>query len=144
MYEGLLGGHLEPLMEGSNTLRVMGEHAALQESGTFYTPDWVVTFLVEKTLSPLIREIDSSPVVKKAIKNGQRDNSFARLALTLKIVDPAMGSGHFLVRATEWLADRIIEHPTTLLTGDSETDNETHVQAETAFWRRRVVESCIY
>ena len=29
------------------------------------------------------------------------------------IVDPAMGSGHFLVRAVEWLADRIIDHPTT-------------------------------
>jgi hypothetical protein len=29
------------------------------------------------------------------------------------LVDPAMGSGHFLVRATEWLGEKIMGHPTT-------------------------------
>src|SRR5256712_118033 len=76
-----------------------------------------------------------------------------------------MGSGHFIVRSTEWLADRIVYHPTTrtmtekiVATGDKrrsrqdiQKDNRIPVppgasqeQAEIAYWRRRVVEACIY
>ena len=42
-----------------------------------------------------------------------KDNSFGREALKLNILDPAMGSGHFLVEATTFLADEIAAHPTT-------------------------------
>lgn len=85
--------------------------------------------------------------------------------LRLNMLDPAMGSGHFLVRATEWLAEQIVYHPTTRLmteqivhSGPSRRTREGIVkagripvppgisqeQAEIAYWRRRVVEACIY
>lgn len=76
-----------------------------------------------------------------------------------------MGSGHFLVRATEWLAEQIVHHPTTRVmteqivhSGPNRRTKEgirkanrvpvppgvPQQQAETAYWRRRVVEACIY
>lgn len=145
IYEGLLGGHLEVAQEaGRSQLRVMGERGALQETGTFYTPDWVVRFLVDKTLQPLIDRIGASEAVVQATQAGRKDNSFAREVLKLDVLDPAMGSGHFLVRATEWLADHIVYHPTTEFQVKEVAPSLSQEQAEVSYWRRRVVEACIY
>lgn len=143
IYEGLLGGHLE-VAAGTNRLLLLGEHKALQESGTFYTPDWVVKFLVERTLEPLIATIELDASIKNAITIQRRDNSFANRVLALNVVDPAMGSGHFLVRATEWLADQIVYHPTTRFHTDDSVSPGLTEQTEISHWRRRVVEHCIY
>ncbi len=73
--------------------------------------------LLHESLHPLIDGFAQSPEVRRALKarsdEKRRDNSFALAVLILNIVDPAMGNGHFLVRATEWLAEEIIYHPTT-------------------------------
>ncbi len=143
IYEGLLGGRLE-LSTDTTELVVMGEHATLQESGTFYTPDWVVRFLVEKTLRPLVDGIDHSANVQDARKATRKDNSFANEVLKLNVLDPAMGSGHFLVRATEWLGDEIVYHPTTRFQIENVPPGTSQEQAEISYWRRRVVEACIY
>jgi hypothetical protein len=76
-----------------------------------------------------------------------------------------MGSGHFLVRATEWLANKIMQHRTTrpmteqiVAHGPRRVTREEIIargkvpvspgvsqeQSEVAYWRRRVVEACIY
>jgi hypothetical protein len=141
VYEGLLGGHLE-LVAG--ILEPRSERGALQVSGTFYTPDWVVRFLVEKALKPLIEEIEKAQEVRNAAEKDLNDNSFAARVLTLNILDNAMGSGHFLVRATEWLADQIVYHPTTKFQIDTVPPGISQEQAEISYWRRRVVEACIY
>src|SRR5207245_2259194 len=54
-----------------------------------------------------------------------------------------MGSGHFLVEATTFLADQIVYHPTTKFQAAKEK-GVPQEQIEIAYWRRRVVESCIY
>lgn len=167
IYEGLLGGRL---VRENGRLRLKDESGEKNHrDGIIYTPDWIVEFLIRETLSPLLDEIDASPEVQcaRAAKSDERrrDNAFAYAALRLNIVDPAMGSGHFLVRAVEWLADKIIDHPTTrrmtkrvVATGTDRCTRETILaeglipvppgipqeQAETAYWRRRIVESCIY
>ncbi|MBI3097643.1 MAG: N-6 DNA methylase [Planctomycetes bacterium] len=157
IYEGLIGGHL--VKEGDR-LELRNERGTAEVRAVTYTPDHIVRFLVEKTLGPLIREIDNSPEVKRAVASTKRDDSFANRLLALKAVDPAMGSGHFLVRATEWLADQIVYHPTTEIhterVGDELSREQilakgkipvspglSQEQAEIAHWRRRVVESCI-
>ncbi len=163
IYEGLLGGRLEVAEAGR--LGLVNERGENQRGGIFYTPDWVVLFLRNNALQPLIDEIERTEPVQTAVRSSRRDNSFADAVLKLKVVDPAMGSGHFLVRATEWLAEQIVRHPTTrreteqiVAAGDSRRTREDIVadgripvapgvpqeQAETAYWRRRVVESCIY
>lgn len=166
IYEGLLGAHLE-LENGRLVLKnLAGKN---HNEGIFYTPDWVVRYLVRETLQPLIDQIEASPAVQRALKaktpDRRRDNSFALEVLKLNVVDPAMGSGHFLVRATEWLAEQIVYHPTTrtmtepiVATGQKRRSREdilrdgrvpvppgfSQEQAEIAYWRRRVVEACIY
>jgi hypothetical protein len=64
-------------------------------TGSYYTPHPFVRFLVRETLAPEIaaRSPDGDP------------NPSAILAL--KVVDPAAGSGHFLVEACRYLADAL-------------------------------------
>ena len=64
-------------------------------TGSYYTPHAFVRFLVRETLAPEIakRSPDTDP------------NPGAILAL--KVVDPATGSGHFLVEACRYLADAL-------------------------------------
>jgi Uncharacterized conserved protein len=167
IYEGLLGGRLRLAEDGH--LELINERGANQREGIFYTPDWVVRYLIQETLGLLIDDIAQSKTVQRALiarsKERQQDNSFAFAVLALNVLDPAMGSGHFLVRAVEYLAQAIVNHPTTrrmtekiVSNGPSrrtreEIVNAGHVpvpvgvsqeQAEIAYWRRRVVEACIY
>lgn len=141
IYEGLLGGSLE-IKE--SRLALNEEYKKRQSTGTFYTPDYIVRYLVEEALSPLIKRIEESVAVQNALKNEKKDNSFANAVLKLNILDISMGSGHFLVRTTEWLADRIVEHPTTKFQITSVSPGLSQEQAEISYWRRRVVEACIY
>ncbi|HLG59943.1 MAG TPA: N-6 DNA methylase [Vicinamibacterales bacterium] len=62
-----------------------------KSSGTFYTPRLVTAFLVRRTLEPLVR--------------GRRADEI----LALRILDPAMGSGAFLVAACRYLSASIEE-----------------------------------
>lgn len=57
--------------------------------------------------------------------------------LTLSVLDPAMGSGHFLVNVTNLIANFITE----FLNG---LNIEGETPSSTTYWRRWVVESCIY
>lgn len=141
IYEGLLEYHLS-LKNGK--LELLSESKQRKSTGSYYTPDYIVKYIVNRTVKPLIDRIEQSDEVKKSCASGVKDNSFAKAALKLRVLDPAMGSGHFLVRATERLADEIASHPTTRLAVDKVSPGESHDMAELAYWRRRVVESSIY
>ncbi len=136
IYEGLLENHLG--LEDEH-LVLRGDKAERKATGTYYTPDYIVQYIVENTLGLLCKEIEKSPEVQ-----ARKENSFANAVLKLKVLDPAMGSGHFLVRVTEYLADEIVYHPTTALQEKEVRRGLSQEQEEIAYWRRRVVESCIY
>jgi len=85
---------IEEIPPGHFYLRVgLGRKA----SGSYYTPHSFVRFLVQETLEPQINE--KSP--KDDPKPGE--------ILKLKVLDPAMGSGHFLVEACRFLGDKLYE-----------------------------------
>jgi len=65
-------------------------------SGSYYTPQEFVQFLVRETLAPQIAS--RSP----------RGTPDPAALLRIRIVDPAMGSGHFLVEACRQLADAVL------------------------------------
>lgn len=75
-----------------------------RETGTHYTPKSLTEAIVTETLTPVayIGPAEGTP------REGWRLKSPAEL-LDLKICDPAMGSGAFLVQACRWLADRLNE-----------------------------------
>lgn len=75
-----------------------------RETGTHYTPKSLTEAIVAETLTPIayVGPAEGTPRADWALK------SPAEL-LDLKICDPAMGSGAFLVQACRWLADRLVE-----------------------------------
>ena len=75
-----------------------------RETGTHYTPKSLTETIVAETLTPIVYvgPAQGRPRTDWVLK------SPAEL-LDLKICDPAMGSGAFLVQACRWLADRLVE-----------------------------------
>ena len=85
---------IEEIPEGRFYLRVgVGRKA----SGSYYTPHPFVRFLVQETLGPQV--VERSP----------HDDPNPLAILGLKVLDPAMGSGHFLVEACRFLGDALYE-----------------------------------
>jgi len=75
-----------------------------RETGTHYTPKSLTEAIVTETLTPIVYV---GPAEGKAREQWVL-KSPAEL-LDLKICDPAMGSGAFLVQACRWLAERLVE-----------------------------------
>lgn len=92
---------------------------ARKGSGSYYTPDDLVSLILKETVRPLstarvdafMSRIDALPA--EAVPEERRIGILkgldpAEAILTLKICDPAMGSGHFLVSLIDILADQVI------------------------------------
>lgn len=93
---------------------------ARKTSGSYYTPEELVLLVIRRTVGPLLVEREATFAAAAAAevrtKQAREAPAFplARLAkddpasafLKLRIVDPAMGSGHFLVSLVDYLADR--------------------------------------
>ncbi|RMO85603.1 hypothetical protein ALQ32_03853 [Pseudomonas syringae pv. tagetis] len=75
-----------------------------RETGTHYTPKSLTESIVETTLEPVayVGPAEGLPREQWSLKS-------AAELLDLKICDPAMGSGAFLVQVCRWLAERIVE-----------------------------------
>jgi len=127
-------------------------------TGSYYTPEDVVEYIVKNTVDALLQEKkkklmdEIKPVIdeiKTAINESERNRFelfiedkvlkfIEEKVLSLSILDPTMGSGHFLVNATNHIANFIVE----LL--NEYTGYDSNIDSNPAYWRRRVVESCIY
>ena len=92
---------------------------ARKGSGSYYTPDDLVNLIIRETLEPLIEARLSAfrKMVEELASNDQdegrrlgilRRSDPAERLLDLKICDPAMGSGHFLVSLVDYMADQVI------------------------------------
>jgi hypothetical protein len=93
---------------------------ARKTSGSYYTPEELVMLVIRRTVGPLLEERErafAGAVAEEARKQQAReapDYPLARLQaydpasqfLDLRVCDPAMGSGHFLVSLVDYLADR--------------------------------------
>ena len=92
---------------------------ARKDSGSYYTPNDLVGLIIEETIEPLVRSrLDAfadgvSALASSRLPEDRRIGRLKRLdpaekLLELKICDPAMGSGHFLVNLVDHLADWVI------------------------------------
>ena len=77
---------------------------ARRESGTHYTPKHLTEEIVKYTLEPLVYEgvAEGKPEAEWRLRSAQE-------LLSLKICDPTMGSGAFLVQVCRYLSDRLLE-----------------------------------
>jgi hypothetical protein len=99
VYESLL--ELNPIMELDAGVFSLSTAAGNQRktSGSYYTPDSLVQCLLDSALDP---------VVEHAIK-GKTAAEAEKAILALKVCDPAVGSGHFLVGAAHRLASHLAQ-----------------------------------
>ena len=104
LYEGLL--ELVPTIKYLNdadrftyTFEYLQSNANERKStGSYYTPDTLVKSLIHTALDP---------VIDQKLKDNPSDPESA--LLSLKVIDPACGSGHFLLAAARRIAVRIME-----------------------------------
>ncbi|KRE47405.1 Eco57I restriction-modification methylase domain-containing protein [Paenibacillus sp. Soil522] len=124
-----------------------------RETGTHYTPKSLTERIVANTLEPLVY---NGPAEGK-----QREDWILKPSLyllNLKICDPAMGSGAFLVQVCRWLAERIVEswgveeRNGKIITINGEVCNQLDfyepmpksLDERLIFAKRFVAEKCIY
>ena len=128
VYEGLLA--LTPQISGDGYRFTFAEFAGSERktSGSYFTPDSLVQCLLDSALDP---------VVEQAIKK-KTGVEAEKAILSLKICDPAVGSGHFLVGAAHRLA-RHLARVRALAEGESEPSPLLYQKA-----LRDVIGRCIY
>ena len=116
IYERLL--EREPVVGDGGRIVIRPNPYARKDSGSFYTPQELVDLIVGRTLKPLVDErleaferkadeLKSDRRPKAERKAELRKLDPAEAVLDLKVLDPAMGSGHFLVTAVDYLSDDI-------------------------------------
>ncbi len=120
-----LGSVYESLLDykpSANPIALVPGSGVRKSTGTFYTPQPIADYLVRATLRPLVHEARPDAI------------------LALRVVDPAMGSGAFLVAACHYLA---LAYETALV-----RDGACHPgdlgDADRAAFRRTIAERCLY
>lgn len=96
---------------------------ARKTTGSYYTPDSLVQVLLDSALEP---------VVQQTVAANPQDPVSALLSLS--IVDPACGSGHFLLAAARRLAGHVARHQA----------NGTPSAAQYRHALRQVVSRCVF
>ena len=101
-------------------------------TASYYTPDKIVEFLVERGLRPILDEREA--LINDDLKGYKKNKSDKNLQicmnrlLDIQVLDPAMGSGHFLVEAlnkiTAWATRILKTHPSHPLLDEIESDRE--------------------
>lgn len=107
-----------------------------RSSGTHYTPKALTEEIVRYTLEPLAY---LGPAAGKP--RAEWELRPAAELLGLKICDPAMGSGAFLVQVVRWLAERIVEAWDLEQAVESQVENR---EERVMHARRLVAERCVY
>lgn len=181
---------------GKGELYLENDKGERKATGSYYTPHYIVEYIVKHTLGPVFEEreavfedlmedwipkYDEYSELTRKVENGDQSerthnrrktlaleieslgNKASETLLSLKICDPAMGSGHFLKEATDKLAEKIItllakhpKNPVTNLLNDvrheilqSLSDQGISIDAEehlkdTNLIKRMVMKRCIY
>jgi hypothetical protein len=104
-------------------------------TGSYYTPDHIVNYIVEQAVGPVVRaKFNAMRQVLREAERWHRDSVWAAKAkgekptkyetgpavelrwralvnelFDVKILDPAMGSGHFLVETVDYITDKALD-----------------------------------
>lgn len=173
IYEGLLEYQLdvasEPLTvdDGEYTSAGEGDDVTVDEgevylrtddgerkaTGSYYTPEYIVEHIVDETLEPLVDDIREDMLAESTYSEEQGfADEFADRVFDVSVLDPAMGSGHFLVNAVDYLAREIIDAQEkqdrqALESAEAQISSPTTEDGELRdinWARRKVAQRCIY
>ncbi len=152
------------------------------KEGSFYTPSFITSYMCKESITTIVLdkfnqtykiECDNLKELKNYLKNSYKEDKrkeYLQLLLTLRICDPAVGSGHFLVSALNemvWIAyelgliaslyacdlklenDEIIIHtPENKIFNYTiphrENDPHHHIQKELFELKKDIIENCLF
>ncbi|GAA7392497.1 class I SAM-dependent DNA methyltransferase [Helicobacter pylori] len=153
------------------------------KEGSFYTPSFITSYMCSESITPIVRDKfnaiyqwdckDLKALREKIDRNfsNEKAKEYLQLLLTLRVCDPAVGSGHFLVSALNEMVliayklgliaslhrydlklenDEIIIHYTP--TGEifnytkahSENDPHHQIQKELFELKKSIIENCLF
>jgi hypothetical protein len=111
-----------PARPPAAAFRPSGHSDRRKATGSFYTPRPLTEFLVRRTLAPLVHGAASDEI------------------LALRVLDPAMGSGAFLVAACRYLATAY----ESALLREGAANGEDIGERDRAGFRRTIAQRCLY
>ncbi|GAA9606514.1 class I SAM-dependent DNA methyltransferase [Helicobacter pylori] len=154
------------------------------KEGSFYTPSFITSYMCSESITPIVLdkfnqkyniECEKLDELKNYLKNDSykenKRKEYLQFLLTLRVCDPAVGSGHFLVSALNemvWIAyklgliaslhrydlklenDEIIIHlpPTGEIFNytkpHSENDPHHQIQKELFELKKSIIENCLF
>lgn len=88
LFEGLLEYKLKYI---DGALSLVNDKGERKKTASYYTPDYIVNFMVDDSLAKIVKGKKSQDILK------------------IKVCDPAMGSGHFLLGALKYLEEKVQE-----------------------------------
>lgn len=129
-----------------------------KESGSYYTPEDVVNYIISNTVGKKLKELkDEFDVMldsqlkylvravteseKKAIQrsiDGKIKSFIEDRVLSISVIDSAMGSGHFLVNAVYFISNFIMD-----LVHSTKWEN-SELEGDISYWKTKVVSHCIF
>ncbi|MCQ2680760.1 class I SAM-dependent DNA methyltransferase [Helicobacter pylori] len=153
------------------------------KEGSFYTPSFITSYMCKESITTIVRDkfnaiyqwdCENLEALREKIDrnfSNEKAKEYLQLLLTLRVCDPAVGSGHFLVSALNEMVliayelgliaslyrhelrlenDEIIIHYTP--TGeifnykkpDSENDPHHHIQKELFNLKKDIIENCLF
>ena len=130
VYESLL--ELQPRLGDDGRTLLFASEAAEQKgnqrktTGSYYTPDSLVQTLLDTALDPVLDKTEA------------KADDPAKALLNLSVIDPACGSGHFLLAAARRIATRLARIRA------ANTDGGTPSTADFRHALRDVARSCIH
>ncbi len=151
------------------------------KEGSFYTPSFITSYMCKESITPIVRdkfnqtykiECDNLTELKNYLKSYKEDKrkEYLQLLLTLRVCDPAVGSGHFLVSALNemvliayklGLIASLYRHSLTLENDEiiihtpknevfkytiphRENDPHHHIQKELFELKKDIIENCLF
>jgi hypothetical protein len=133
VYESLLDFHPQIIQKQGIYQFALVFGSDRKTTGSYYTPPQLVQQLIKTALEPVIEEKIRTTKVNYELRTTNYE--LEKALLSLKIVDPACGSGHFLLAA----ARRIGKELAKVRTGEAEPGSEPLKLAI-----RDVIQNCIY
>ncbi|GAA9005203.1 class I SAM-dependent DNA methyltransferase [Helicobacter pylori] len=152
------------------------------KEGSFYTPSFITSYMCSESITPIVLdkfnqkyniECEDLKELKNYLKNSYKEDKrkeYLQVLLTLRICDPAVGSGHFLVSALNemvWIAyeigliaslpldatlelenDEILikisNKPFIYTRPSSEKEQSHHIQKELFELKKSIIENCLF
>lgn len=124
IYERFLG---KAVLVNNTTIEIAQKEDVRRAGGVYYTPDYIVTYMVDHTLDQLVQGKKAEEILK------------------IRIIDTACGSGSFLISSLGYLLESLTAYwrkQTKIPAGVIEMrDDEAHLTLQ---YKRKILLSCIF